>query len=70
MGGSEGVCAGQERYRVLSRAYLRGCQAAVVVCDVTRPDTLEQVISVGIYIVVAVEVICIVVVVYHSHIQT
>jgi len=35
--------AGQERYRVLSRAYLRGCQAAVVVFDVTRPETLKQV---------------------------
>merc|ERR1719391_502213 len=35
--------AGQERYRVLSRAYLRGCQAAVVVFDVTRPETLQQV---------------------------
>lgn len=56
---------GQERYRVLSRAYLRGCQvhmneyctimktdificqAAVVVFDVTRPETLQQVILIS-----------------------
>jgi len=35
--------AGQERYRCLSRAYLKGCQAAVVVFDVTRPDTFKHV---------------------------
>lgn len=35
--------AGQERYRCLSRAYLRGCQACVVVFDVTRPETLSKV---------------------------
>ena len=31
--------SGQERYRCLSRAYLKGCQACIIVCDVTRPDT-------------------------------
>lgn len=50
--------AGQERYRCLSRAYLKGCQAGggaevvqgdavlqgcVVVADLTRPSTLDQV---------------------------
>jgi len=35
--------AGQERYRCLSRAYLKGCQACVVVFDVTRPDTFKNV---------------------------
>lgn len=34
---------GQERYRCLSRTYLKGCQACVIVCDVTRPDTIENV---------------------------
>jgi len=35
--------AGQERYRCLSRAYLKGCQACVVVFDVTRKDTFDHV---------------------------
>lgn len=35
--------AGQERYRCLSRAYLKGCQACVVVFDATRKDTFKHV---------------------------
>merc|ERR1719192_1076820 len=35
--------AGQERFRCLSRAYLKGCQACIVVFDVTRRNTLVHV---------------------------
>jgi len=34
--------AGQERYSSLTRCYYRGAQAAIVVFDLTQPDTLDR----------------------------
>merc|ERR1711915_900455 len=34
--------AGQERYHSLAPMYYRGAQAAIVVYDITKPDTFER----------------------------
>ena len=35
--------AGQKAFKTVHQAYYRGAEAAIIVCDVTRPETLQHV---------------------------